>query len=88
MDFEMLFVNFVSQNMLVIKSLLELKVSLLYDANKIVQGMRTYFQAKSDLSVYSGLTGRANWKKGGEKRVTGAQVCVLASDKFKLKSLF
>lgn len=39
----MLLVNFVSQNMLVIKSLLELKVSLLYDAKKIVLGMRSYF---------------------------------------------
>lgn len=39
----MLLVNFVSHSMLVIKSLLELKVSFLYDAKKIVQGMRTYF---------------------------------------------
>lgn len=43
MYFQILVVNFVSQNMLVIKSLLELKVSLFYDAKKIVQDMRTYF---------------------------------------------
>lgn len=43
MDFQILLVNFVSHSMLVIKSLLELKVSLLYDAKKIVQDMRTYF---------------------------------------------
>lgn len=33
----MLVVNFVCQNVLVMKSLLELKASLLYDAKKIVQ---------------------------------------------------
>lgn len=84
----MLVVNFVSQNMLVIKSLLELKVTLLCDVKKIVQGMRTCFRAKFDLPIYSGLTARANWKKGDEKCVAGAQFDVLASDKFRLKSLF
>lgn len=43
MDFQVLVVNFVSQNMLVFKSLLELKASLLYDAKKIVQDMVMYF---------------------------------------------
>lgn len=43
MDFQMLVVNFVSQNMLVIKSLLELKVSVLYDAKKNSSVYETYF---------------------------------------------